>query len=307
MANCMRDSAPVVPSESETSDLLRVIRPRDITRLCHPALSSEAADCRGIFAWVYREQGSGRTPTIAFSDLTVAFLHAGTVAAEFDSGAVSHLFGPSGLAVLPPGMPMALTYADVDCTIIHLKPELLAPPELGDLSRLELIPQLDPSDLSLTFLAGYVREELQAGLPGGPMALQTVGSTIVAHIMARYAVTRTLKPGARGGLTPRQLQNVKQAMTAASEEEFSLADLAQAVGLSYWHFCRAFKQSTGEAPYQWFQRQRIERARQLLAENRLSVTSIAAELRFASPSHFSTAFKRAMGMSPRVYRRSVIG
>jgi AraC family transcriptional regulator len=96
-------------------------------------------------------------------------------------------------------------------------------------------------------------------------------------------------------------------MTAASEDEFSLADLAQAVGLSYWHFCRAFKQSTGEAPYQWFQRQRIARARRLLAENRLSVTSIAAELRFASPSHFSTAFKRAMGMSPRVYRRSVIG
>jgi len=307
MTDSIPDSAPIEPSGSKPSDLLRVRRPRDITRLFHPSVSSEAVGCRGIFAWVYKEQGRGRTPTLAFSDLTVALLHTGTVAAEFDGGAVSHLFGPSGLAVLPPEMPMALAYADVDCTIIHLKPELLAPPEMGDLGRLELIPQLDPSDLCLSFLASYVREQLETGLPSGRMALQTVGSSILAHVMGMYAIDRPPRQGRHGGLTPRQLHSVKQAIIAARDDEFSLAELAQSVGLSYWHFCRAFKQSAGEAPYRYFQRQRIARARQLLAENRLSVTRIAAELRYASPSHFSTAFKRAMGLSPRAYRSSVVG
>jgi AraC family transcriptional regulator len=204
-------------------------------------------------------------------------------------------------------MPMALTYAGADLTVIHLKPDLLIAPELGDFSRLELIPQLDTSDIALTLLVAYIREVLQAGLPGGRMILQTVGSTMVAHIMALYATNPLLHPGRRGGLTARQLETVKQAMMNASEDDFCLGDLAKALGLSYWHFCRAFKQSEGQAPYQWFQAQRIARARQLLAENRLSVTNIAAELRYASPSHFSTAFKRAMGISPRVYRRSIVG
>jgi AraC-like DNA-binding protein len=306
MANNMRDPAPILPSETDASALLRIRWPRDVTRLFRPAISSEGLGCRGIFAWVLDKQGSGRTPTVAFSGMTIALLHAGTVQGEFDSGAVSHPFRPSGLAVLPPGMPVALTYADVVCTIIHLRPELLAPPELGDLNRLQLMPQLDPSDLVLALLVTAIHDELHRTPQGRRMFFQTVGSAIVAHVMDRYAVPRTLNPGTRGGLTPRQLRIVKEAMTVARDDNFSLADIAQAAGLSYWNLCHGFKQSMGEAPYQWYQRQRIARAQQLLAENKLSVTQIAAELNYASPSHFSTKFKDAMGISPSLYRRKVL-
>ena len=52
-------------------------------------------------------------------------------------------------------------------------------------------------------------------------------------------------------------------------------------------------------------RVRIERARTLLAEKDLSITRIAAELGYSAPSHFTRAFQRTTGMTPRRYRSVV--
>jgi len=49
---------------------------------------------------------------------------------------------------------------------------------------------------------------------------------------------------------------------------------------------------------------RIERARELLAEQDLSVTQVAAELGYSAPAHFARAFRRETGTSPRHYRGS---
>jgi len=49
-------------------------------------------------------------------------------------------------------------------------------------------------------------------------------------------------------------------------------------------------------------RTRLERARALLAERDLSITQIAAELGYSAPTHFTRAFQRATGYSPRRYR-----
>jgi AraC family transcriptional regulator len=303
MTKKTRNSAPL-PSDPETWKPLR-LGSRQIARCFRPALSTEALKCRGIFGWVYKAEGRGQISPLVFSDVTVALLHQGTVSAKFESGAVAHMFRPSGLLVLPPGIPMAFAYEDVDCTVVHLKPELLAPQELGDLSRLKLIPQPDPSDHVLTTLTGCVRSQLEAGLPGGRMALETVGSSIVAHIMTLYAVET--EHFSRGGLTPRQLQKVRRMMGTAYEKYVSVNDLAEATGLSYYGFSHAYKEATGEAPYQTLQRLRMEHAKTLLRDTRLTLTQIAAELHFASPSHFSTMFKRMFGITPGMYRRMVIG
>jgi len=94
-------------------------------------------------------------------------------------------------------------------------------------------------------------------------------------------------------------------MLATLDESVPLATLAQEAGLSPWHFCRAFKQSTGLSPHRWTRDRRLQQARQLLADNRRSLTSIAIELGYASLSHFSAAFKQATGISPTGYRRNL--
>jgi AraC family transcriptional regulator len=52
-------------------------------------------------------------------------------------------------------------------------------------------------------------------------------------------------------------------------KEVSLADLANLVGLSRYHFSRAFKKSTGLAPYQFVIAKRVECAKGLLSKRQL--------------------------------------
>jgi AraC family transcriptional regulator len=82
----------------------------------------------------------------------------------------------------------------------------------------------------------------------------------------------------------------------------SLAQLAQ---LSPYHFSRAFKQSFGMPPHQYLTSRRIERAKSLLAERKLSVTEIGFDVGFSETSSFIAAFRKVTGETPTEYRRSL--
>ena len=83
--------------------------------------------------------------------------------------------------------------------------------------------------------------------------------------------------------------------------ETALADEAK---LSRFHFCRAFKQSTGLAPHEWLRQRRIERAITMLRDKEVSIASIADALGYASQTAFGAAFKRMKGMTPSEWRRA---
>ena len=59
----------------------------------------------------------------------------------------------------------------------------------------------------------------------------------------------------------------------------------------------------GMPPYRYLISLRIARAAHLLRESDLTVTQILHRVGFHSPSHFTTTFRRHMGMSPTDYRR----
>src|SRR5262249_15964575 len=85
----------------------------------------------------------------------------------------------------------------------------------------------------------------------------------------------------------------------------SLIELAKLVRLSPYHVCRAFKQSFGVPPHRYHTSRRIERAKSLLAKPACSVTEISLEIGFSETSSFSSAFRKATGLSPTAYHRSL--
>lgn len=109
---------------------------------------------------------------------------------------------------------------------------------------------------------------------------------------------------ARGGLTVWQQRKVTDYIEANLDQEVRLTTLASLVGLSPYHFARAFKQSTGQPPLFYHSSRRIARAKALLAKPGASVTRVALELGFTETSSFSAAFRRNTGMTPRDFRRS---
>ena len=68
---------------------------------------------------------------------------------------------------------------------------------------------------------------------------------------------------------------------------------------------RAF-QTHAETFAEVVQIRKLERARTMLLDPTCSVTTIAARLNFANPSHFSRVFTRHTGMSPRDYRGTLL-
>jgi len=72
-----------------------------------------------------------------------------------------------------------------------------------------------------------------------------------------------------------------------------------------YHFCRAFKQSFGQPPHRYHTSRRIEHAKALLAQSRLSVTEIGLRVGFNESSSFTAAFRKSTRHTPAAYARSL--
>jgi AraC-like DNA-binding protein len=85
-------------------------------------------------------------------------------------------------------------------------------------------------------------------------------------------------------------------------EPNSLATLAEVAGLSKMYFATQFRVATGCRPHEYILRKRIERAQQMLLDASEPLVSIALAVGFQSQPHFSTVFKRFIGLSPYQWR-----
>lgn len=108
---------------------------------------------------------------------------------------------------------------------------------------------------------------------------------------------------ASGTLTAKQLTIVDDYVSAHLGSAVTLDALANLVGLSRFHFSRAFARSTGLSPVRFAHQRRIAAAQALLAVSEKSIEEIAAEVGFGGARQFAVAFKKSVGVSPRDYRR----
>ncbi|MGW1210313.1 AraC family transcriptional regulator [Streptomyces sp. NPDC002499] len=86
----------------------------------------------------------------------------------------------------------------------------------------------------------------------------------------------------------------------------SLAALAGDLGLSRYQLLRAFRTATGVPPYAWLAQHRVSRARRLL-DTGLRPAEVAPLVGFADQAHLTRWFRRVLGVTPAVYRSSVLG
>jgi AraC family transcriptional regulator len=91
-------------------------------------------------------------------------------------------------------------------------------------------------------------------------------------------------------------------MAAHLDQSISLSDLAAVCGISVSHFTRAFRQATGRSPHAFLTDLRLHKAKELLEQTRLNITSIALSCGFAQPQYFATQFRRKLGWTPSAWR-----
>ena len=104
----------------------------------------------------------------------------------------------------------------------------------------------------------------------------------------------------------RHLVRARDLADARYVDPLGVDDLARAAGLSPFYFSRMFKATTGTTPHERLMDLRIESAARLLERTKLALSEIATRSGFRTQAHFSAAFRRRKGCTPREWRRNSV-
>lgn len=167
-----------------------------------------------------------------------------------------------------------------------------------------LVPKLFIDDVRLAGLIQMLEAEIAT--PGFVSAMMIEGLTrAIASILVQINQDKLTHEAERIYLPAWKLRRVDDYIEANLDRNIRLGDLAALTGLSVFHFSRVFKRATGSTPYHYVFERRIAYSCKLLAAGDLDMVNVAGACGFANQSHFTSAFTKAMGISPGRYRRNL--
>lgn len=101
------------------------------------------------------------------------------------------------------------------------------------------------------------------------------------------------------------IRKIQNELESSLNPEVSLEDLARRHGMSYSRFRTRFREQVGTSPAHYRNTRRLREAARRLETETCTAAEIGDQLGYSDPAHFSKAFKKQFGISPRQYRHSV--
>ncbi|MEA5619968.1 AraC family transcriptional regulator [Cronbergia sp. UHCC 0137] len=227
---------------------------------------------------------------------------------HFDEcGEYDGVMKPGDFYLYPAGRFGFTRWHSIDKTLhIVIEPEFLSKvardAECISFGNIELLPVLKTRDCKLENLVQLFLTEIDERNFGEKAYLESISSLFGIHLLRRYCTTTPrFQKYVGNGLTPYQLSVVLEYVQAYLSSDLSLDTMAFQIGMSRCYFATQFKQSMGITPHQYVNQQRIEKAKQYLRSQKLSISDIAIECGFSNQSHLTKVFKRQTGTTPKVY------
>lgn len=214
---------------------------------------------------------------------------------------------PGQLAILPPDADTRWTFDKTgDITLVYLSRQLIDQAVEDGMDRdsrlVEIVPRFLIRDLVLERAAHQLLREIRQARPGGRLAAEALAQELAGHLIAAHSNVAVPLRNRLHALAPSRLKRVQEFMRANLARELSLQDIADAAGMSVFHFARGFKYATGVPPHRYLTEQRLTEARTLLHNPGLSIGEVARAVGFTH-SHFTALFARRMGMTPTRFRK----
>lgn len=103
-----------------------------------------------------------------------------------------------------------------------------------------------------------------------------------------------------------RMQRARLHLEGNLDRAVRITESAKLCNVSIWYFSKTFRALYGEGPQATIARFRLQRAAQLLANTRLSVSEVAAACGFENNCSFSRAFRAHYGTAPSIYRISAM-
>jgi AraC family transcriptional regulator len=223
-----------------------------------------------------------------------------------DGASVSTIVELGALTVVPVGTQYKwYTRGPIEFAHLYLAPSLLARAALrfDYASSFSLIECVGGRHPLLEALFGALLAEVRLRRDVNVLYLDSLLDSFVFTMLRDISTAKVGERQPRETLAAFRLARVVEFIESTLDRQITLDDLVAIGGGSVFHFCRAFKNSTGRTPYQFVLRRRIERAKQLLANSEARLDEIATRCGFRDSLHFSKTFSRFAGMPPSRFRK----
>lgn len=177
--------------------------------------------------------------------------------------------------------------------------------EAGTASADDLLERTGHPDAITSRLLLSAADSLDGSATLDTLFRQQLTDLLATRLLAAHVGVAATPQPTIGGLSPLILRRAIERLRSDSDADVSLSALASDAGLSRFHFCRAFKESTGLSPHAWLRQHRLEQAMNMLRETDDSIVSVAAALGYSSQTAFAAAFRKLTGETPSDWRRRV--
>lgn len=162
-----------------------------------------------------------------------------------------------------------------------------------------------PEAAALRNLIEQLLEEMTGRRPGASAAMDHIAQLVFLHVLRISLDNADLPPGWLRGLADDRIAPALRLMHHDPARPWRLEELAQATAQSRTAFAVRFRDTVGVPPLTYLLTWRMTLAAKALRHDGTPVAVLAREVGYGSESAFSNAFKRAMGTSPRSYRRAL--
>ncbi|MFB7143352.1 helix-turn-helix transcriptional regulator [Agrobacterium deltaense] len=137
--------------------------------------------------------------------------------------------------------------------------------------------------------------------PYPSMYMETLGLAAVFEL--NMVLTNDVFELKRGGLSRSQEILVKEFIANNLPKDMTLDELASLVQMSRFHFSRSFKETFGESPIRYINKERVKFAKSVLTTSRVAIAEISENLGFGSVQNFIKTFRELVGVTPSEFRK----
>jgi AraC family transcriptional regulator len=272
-----------------------------------PRLSSQELGWEGICVQSHR-QPAWETPSVCGPHHSIV-VHSQPIETErlLDSRRQHEQIAKGDIVIIPANTQNQQTWdRDVEFSLLLLEPKHIAQiaHESIDVDRVEILPHFATPDPLIYQICLALNSELASGGLCSRLYVDSLITTLAVRLLRQYSAQEQLIRQYSDGLSKHKLQQVSEYIDDHLMENISLKELATVVKMSPHYFTSLFKQSTGMSAYQYVIHRRMERAKQLLCRQSLSIVEVSQEVGFQSQSHFSNVFRKYAGTTPRIYREA---
>ena len=192
--------------------------------------------------------------------------------------------------------------------LLNIDPTLLNRLDVGDINvaGLQFRQQIGIEDQGVRQTLIAIKQEIEAPGLNSRLYVDTLLMLLLTRLMRASNFATPRQPAyVKGGLPNWRLKRAIEVLETNQTKTPSLAEIAGPLRLHPTFFCRAFKQSTGLSPHRYLLEHRVNRAKEMMKDQKRTLTEIALNCGFSGSSQFSVVFKRITGISPRGYRLSL--